>query len=79
MEMDSEFEDSSTADVDVPAPEDDTETSGAVSYDEGAGDAIHNDHVHYDSDDGLYFFDAEESEFNGASNFPPKLAEYSAR
>ena len=56
MDTDSEFEDGSAADVD--APEDDTGTSGAVRYDEDAGDAIHNDHVHYDSDDGQYYFNA---------------------
>mmetsp|Transcript_14949 Transcript_14949/g.33708 ORF Transcript_14949/g.33708 Transcript_14949/m.33708 type:complete len:86 (+) Transcript_14949:143-400(+) len=47
METDSDFEDGSAADVDAPAPEDDTGTSGAVGYDKDAGDAIHNGHVHY--------------------------------
>mmetsp|Transcript_14952 Transcript_14952/g.33720 ORF Transcript_14952/g.33720 Transcript_14952/m.33720 type:complete len:82 (+) Transcript_14952:143-388(+) len=43
METDSDFEDGSAADVD--APEDGT--GGAERYDEDAGDAIHNGHVHY--------------------------------
>ncbi|EJK46799.1 hypothetical protein THAOC_34517 [Thalassiosira oceanica] len=47
------------------------------AHDEDAGDAIHNGLVHYDSDDGQYYFDAEEDEFSSASKFPPKLNEYS--
>ncbi|EJK69735.1 hypothetical protein THAOC_08976, partial [Thalassiosira oceanica] len=55
METDSDFEDGSAADVDAPAPEDDTGTSGAVGYDKDAGDAIHNGHVHYDKgEDNLF-------------------------
>jgi len=73
METDSDYDDGSAAD----AVGDDTGTRpDAEGYDEDVGDAIHNDHVNYDSDDGLYYFDAEESEFNAESKFPPSLAEY---
>ena len=76
METDSEFDEFEDALAEDVVAKDDTGPSGAESYDKDTGDVIHNDHVHYDSDDGQYYFDAEESEFNAASKFPPRLEEY---